>query len=74
MQLTDFLRKEINHIQERFNFIHRDIYSKPAEGYITLVNLHSNAIRGHKDRLEEIMELTDRKVRMISWKTIGNSH
>ena len=71
MKLTEFLRKEINHIQERYNFIHRDIYSKPAEGYRVFVNLHSNDIQGHKDRLEEIMELTESKVRIE--KILNNS-
>ena len=61
MKLNDFLRKEVQYIQERFNVIHNDAYSNSAVNYNSIVTHHFDEIQGYKTRLEEIMELSDHK-------------
>ena len=62
------LNKEINFIQERLNFFHRQAYlnSPPnvnsSANYNLTVMQYSDEIKNNKIRLEEIMELTNIKV------------
>ena len=61
MKLSDNLKMELIGIQKYFHAVHSDIYSRPAASYQFIVSNHSNDIEVHKDRLEEMMDLTDKK-------------
>ena len=61
MKLSNFLKKELVKIQKYFHAIRSFIYSSPATDYQRIVSYHSNDIQVNKDRLEEIMDLTDIK-------------
>ena len=61
VKFSDHLKIELIGIQKHFNAIHSDIYSSLAACYQIILSIHLNEIQAHKDRLEEIMDLTDKK-------------
>ena len=66
MRLSQSLRMEVIRIKEYYYHVHHEIYSyqgadHSAEAYQFILSVYSNNIHEHKARLEQIMDLTDKK-------------
>ena len=66
MRLSQSLRMEVNRIKEYLYHVQNEIYSyqgaaQSAEAYKFILSVYSNNIHEQKARLEQIMDLTDKK-------------
>ena len=66
MRLSEFLKIEFLGIQKYYQDVSREIYShrgalRGAETYQRILSIHLNNIHVYKARLEEMMDLTDKK-------------
>ena len=67
MRLSKSLRMEVHLIKEYLYHVHNEIYSyqdsaaHSAEAYQFILSVYSNNIHEQKARLEQIMDLTDKK-------------